>query len=442
MNYRDIIGIGFGPANIALAAAIEEERPHLSPIFLEMRSNFIWQENMLFENALDIHSNIQNIPHRDLATPRSPRSRYTFLNYLHENDRLFSHLNMDLMMPMRPEFADYINWCACELSHHAQTNTKVASLSYDEHTDLLEVRSAKGEIWYTKNVVLGHGREPRIPKQFSEHISDNVFHFTQYKTKIEKLVKNGAKKIAVIGSSQTAAELALHITKEYSDVEAHIIMRRFAFPLKDTSPFMSEIYFPSFTKFYSNASQKMKDRIDKDVYRTNYGAADMDVINEIYRQVYHESLYGTNRTFLHRLSDIQHVTSSNDKVTLTITNHLEGIDSVLEFDGVVLATGFKNYGSNNGEIQVPELLKGVKEILTLKQDAIDINQNYEVATHNETQCKIFMNGLSENVHGMGDAGSLSLTSLRAMTILDQLSSSETKFSKENLTPMDKEPYEC
>ncbi|USD66107.1 aminotransferase class III-fold pyridoxal phosphate-dependent enzyme [Vibrio sp. SCSIO 43136] len=40
----------------------------------------------------------------------------------------------------------------------------------------------------------------------------------------------------------------------------------------------------------------------------------------------------------------------------------------------------------------------------------------------EAACKIFMNGLSENVHGMGDAGSLSLASLRAMAIINQVAS--------------------
>src|SRR5882757_8921182 len=124
----DVVGIGFGPANIALAIALEEMLPASTRTFLDQSTEVIWQRNMLFENALDIHSNIQNIPHRDLVTPRNPRSRYTFLNYLHENGLLFKHLNMDLMMPMRPEYARYIGWVAKQLDGVFQGSTPVASI--------------------------------------------------------------------------------------------------------------------------------------------------------------------------------------------------------------------------------------------------------------------------------------------------------------------------
>ena len=55
---------------------------------------------------------------------------------------------------------------------------------------------------------------------------------------------------------------------------------------------MSEIYFPQFTDFYFNADRGLKRRIDQDVFRTNYGACDMDVLEELYRRVYYEKLHG------------------------------------------------------------------------------------------------------------------------------------------------------
>jgi len=66
----DVIGIGCGPANIALAIAFEELAEGLQTQFLEKRSSARWQEGMLIEG-----SNIQNHPLRDLVTPRNPRSR-------------------------------------------------------------------------------------------------------------------------------------------------------------------------------------------------------------------------------------------------------------------------------------------------------------------------------------------------------------------------------
>lgn len=427
-NTYDLIGIGFGPANISLAAFLEEEQPDVKALFLEKRDNFVWQEEMLFENALDIHSNIQNIPHRDLATPRNPRSRYTFMNYLHEQGRLFQHLNMDLMMPMRPEYAKYIKWCADELSAQTQTGINIDSIEYLEDADIFKVSSSNGEEWHTRNVVLGHGREPSIPEQFRPHLGENVFHFTRYKSSVKNLYDKGARKIAIVGSSQTAAELLLHTTKEYEDLEVHIIMRRFAFPLKDTSPFMSEIYFPEFTDLYYKADSDLKKRIDKDVYRTNYGAADMDVIEEVYRQIYHDQLHGCNRIKMHRLSDIIRVSVEGSNVIIDIDNNMESSSYSEVFDGVVIATGFVNYGSAAGEINIPPLLSKVTQLLEIKDNSVSITGAYELETVKSSACRIFMNGLSESSHGMGDAGSLSLASLRsatiAMKILEQTSPEE------------------
>ncbi|WP_024904910.1 lysine N(6)-hydroxylase/L-ornithine N(5)-oxygenase family protein [Robbsia andropogonis] len=422
----DVVGIGFGPANIALAAALEELRPDLESLFLERSASVIWQENMLFENALDIHSNIQNIPHRDLATPRNPRSRYTFLNYLHENGLLFKHLNMDLMMPMRPEYARYIGWVAAQFSHCFVGNTTVASITVDEKSTAYRIETTRGECYLARHVVLGTGRPPRIPAIFDQHQSDRVVHFSKYLTAIRKLVADGARKIAVLGSSQTAAELMLHLTKQFPQLEVDGIMRRFAFPLKDTSPFMSEIYFPEFTEAYFKATPELKKRFDRDVVRTNYGAADMDVIEEIYKQIYHDTLSGKNKLTLHRMTDITDVASTPDGVTLTMNHHLESLTRQREYDGVILATGFRNFGPGTEDINVPPLLNNVRDYLVLEENSLAVNRDYSAVMRPGMSGKIFMNGLSEAMHGMGDAGSLSLASIRAKEIVDAMSTTEVK----------------
>lgn len=50
----DMIGIGFGPANLALAVACEEaavEQP-LQHLFLETKPTFAWHPGMLIEDSL------------------------------------------------------------------------------------------------------------------------------------------------------------------------------------------------------------------------------------------------------------------------------------------------------------------------------------------------------------------------------------------------------
>ena len=105
ISMLDVLGIGFGPANIALAIALEELAPHLRVAFVEKRQGPFWQPNMLLPG-----SDIQNHPLRDLVTPRNPRSRYTFTNFLFEHNRLYEHLNLPLHYPLRVEYAQYVNW--------------------------------------------------------------------------------------------------------------------------------------------------------------------------------------------------------------------------------------------------------------------------------------------------------------------------------------------
>src|SRR2546426_11866031 len=101
----DVLGVGFGPANVALAVAFEEMGSPLRVRFVERQLEPRWQGGMLLDR-----SNVQNHPCRDLVTLRNPRSRYTFLNYLFEMGRLVEHLNLPVEFPLRKEYARYVNW--------------------------------------------------------------------------------------------------------------------------------------------------------------------------------------------------------------------------------------------------------------------------------------------------------------------------------------------
>jgi len=92
----DVVGVGFGPANLALAIAIEEAPIATAARFLEAQADPLWQGGMLLAG-----SNIQNHPCRDLVSLRNPRSRYSFINYLFEHGRLIDHLNLPMEFPLR-----------------------------------------------------------------------------------------------------------------------------------------------------------------------------------------------------------------------------------------------------------------------------------------------------------------------------------------------------
>ena len=50
MDVHDLIGIGFGPSNIALAISLEEQRQNghdIDALFLEKQPNFTWHKNTI-----------------------------------------------------------------------------------------------------------------------------------------------------------------------------------------------------------------------------------------------------------------------------------------------------------------------------------------------------------------------------------------------------------
>jgi L-ornithine N5-oxygenase len=425
MNIYDLFGIGFGPANIAVAIALEESSSDANTLFVDKSSDPIWQEEMLFEESLDIHANIQNIPFRDLITPCNPRSKYTFLNYLYENKKLFWYLNMDLLMPMRTDYADYIKWVSVQFEKRLQVGVMVNRIELRTEKNgesLYGIAADDGRYFLARHVVVGTGRPPLIPEPFRSIQDPRVFHLTRYRSSLSLVGRKGVRRVAVVGSSQSALEIVLHLNERYPELEIHSIFRRFGYPLKDTNPFMSEIYFPEFTDFYFSAQPDLKARIDRDVRRTNYGSCDMDVLEELYRRIYYDRLRGKSELRVRRLTEVQAAKAHVEGIQLDLLDHASKCTSTEYFDIVVLATGFMNVGKGDNDVRTLSILDGVADELQLDADGcIQVDRNYCLAMKpRRGRGSIIMNGLCEATHGMGDAGSLSLVSLRAQRIVDVL----------------------
>src|ERR1041384_4867731 len=88
----DIVGIGFGPSNLALAIALTEHNEQaetpVTAVFLERQQAFGSHRGMLLDDATMQVSFL-----KDLVTMRNPTSRFSFLNYLHERGRLVDFIN-------------------------------------------------------------------------------------------------------------------------------------------------------------------------------------------------------------------------------------------------------------------------------------------------------------------------------------------------------------
>lgn len=416
----DVIGIGFGPANIALAIALEELEFVGTRLFLERHSSTKWQPEMMLSG-----SDIQNHPSRDLVTPRNPRSRYTFTNFLFENDRLFEHLNLGLEFPLRSEFAEYVRWVAGFFAKDVAYNQAVSTIQVDPVSNLYCVTTQTGNQFFARSLVLAPGRTPVIPQVFADCVPDQVFHLTQYLGRLSQLAQQRElKRVAVVGGSQSAIEIMLHLRHSYPQLEIINVQRGYGFRLKDTSQFSEHVYFPSFVDEYYNSSAEAKKNINRHLHYTNYSAADADVIAELYVGMYEDKLQGKNRITIKNFSEVQHCTPTAQGYSLTVLDTQgQTAEQLSDLDAVVLATGFRNLGTGAQDERFPIILQDLAESLDCDaQGVIRIGRDYRLSARKGCSLPaLYLNGLCESSHGYGDAGSFSLLSLRARDIFSSLS---------------------
>lgn len=415
----DVLGVGFGPANLALTIALEESAPDLSMRFVEARENPVWQAGMLLDR-----SDIQNHPSRDLVTLRNPRSRYSFLNYLYETGRLVEHLNVPSAFPLRKEYSRYISWAADQFHHAVSLGERVSSILIegtgpDRH---YRVATTSGQTYLGRTLVLGPGRTPYIPEPFASRTTPRIFHATDYLFALDRLADHGdPRRVAVIGGSQSAVEISLDLARRFRDVEVATYLRSPSLRLKDTSPFSEEVFFPDFTTYFYNSSGTSRKFLNEYLNLTNYSSTDSDVLNELYGLIYEQRLDGRQRVHVLGNRAVDAVTESHDAVTLTVREVHAGERTTDSVDFVVVATGFKNLGTGPAHEPYPALLEDIADRLVLDaQGAVSVREDYAVGFADPEDPPLYLNGLCESSHGMGDSGSFSLLSVRATTITESI----------------------
>ncbi|MGG2459281.1 SidA/IucD/PvdA family monooxygenase [Streptomyces sp. RGM 3693] len=424
---HDVLGIGFGPANLALAIALEEEGHDLDMRFLEARPGPSWQSAMMLDG-----SDIQNHPVRDLVSLRNPRSRYSFINYLFENERLLEHLNVPMEFPLRKEYAQYVTWAAGHFSHLVDYGVHATGITVGRDAEggaVYTVTTSAGDTLQARALVIGTGRAPFIPEPFDAVDSPRIFHLTRYLPALRQLEELGVagegdrspRAVTVIGGSQSAVELTIDLTRRFPRTRVNTLVRSLTLRQKDTSPFSEEGYFPDFTDYYYRASRERKDALDSFMRLTNYSSADGDVLRELYRIIYEQRLDGDQKVFVSGSRQVRGLEVREDGVHLDVEELNTGESEEYRSDFVVLATGFRDLGPAAHQERVPALMRSIADDFAFDDHGyLTVGPDYEVQPLGAGTPTLFLNGLCESSHGIGDAGSFSLLSLRAKVIAEGL----------------------
>ncbi|MFG2589863.1 lysine N(6)-hydroxylase/L-ornithine N(5)-oxygenase family protein [Streptomyces sp. NPDC048438] len=415
---HDLIGIGFGPSNVAMAIAIGEHnagaRAHepVTARFFEQQPRFGWHRGMLIDDATMQVSFL-----KDLVTLRNPASEYSFLCYLKSRGRLVDFINHKNLFPLRVEFHDYFEWAAAKVDamvsygHEVVGVTPVVGDGAVEYLDVT-VRSAEGLVAHrARNVVIGTGLRPLMPEGVER--GDRVWHNSDLLAKVDGLKGTSPSRFVVVGAGQSAAENVAYLHRRFPKAEVCAVFSRYGYSPADDSAFANRIFDPGAVDEYFAAPGSVKRRLMDYHGNTNYSVVDIDLIDDLYRKTYQEKVLGTERLRFLNVSRLAAVEEGADAVRATVKSLVTGEETVLDADVVVFATGYS-------PVDPLGLLGEVADRCLLdEQGRVRVERDYRIATGPGLNCGIYLQGGTEHTHGITSA-LLSNTAIRVGEILDSL----------------------
>ncbi|MFD4367300.1 lysine N(6)-hydroxylase/L-ornithine N(5)-oxygenase family protein [Rhodococcus sp. NPDC058521] len=406
---RDIVGIGFGPANLALAIAVEEynescsPRDRLTAKFFERQDAFAWHPGMLLDGAT-----MQIAFPKDLVTFRNPTSRFTFFAYLFDRDRLVDFVNHQTFFPTRHEFNDYLQWAAARVDADVQYGTSVEQVrgvrDEDGTVDLFEVTTETGERVLARNVVVAAGLRERIPEWARR--STRCFHNHKFLFHLEEMPEPVHQRFVVLGAGQSAAEIVQYLHYNYPQAEVHSVFARYGYSPADDSPYANRIFDPEAVDELHGASAEERRRIMELHRSTNYSVVDLELINELYSTEYQEMVRGRRRLFMRRASEIVDAKETETGIEVGVHSTMDGLTDTLTCDAVVLATGF-----------TPTPLNAILGDLAPEEGKPPVvSRDYRLSVSPDVTGGIYLQGGTEATHGL-TSSLLSNVAVRAGDIL-------------------------
>ncbi|WP_216205123.1 lysine N(6)-hydroxylase/L-ornithine N(5)-oxygenase family protein [Amycolatopsis aidingensis] len=354
----DLLGVGFGPSNLALAIAVTEHNAHAADAeavtahFLERQPEFGWHRGMLIDDATMQVSFL-----KDLVTLRNPASEFSFLCYLQSKGRLVDFVNHKTLFPLRAEFHDYFQWAAARLDDEVAYGHEVVAVRPVYGRDIgdganggdeivyfdVESRTGVGmretAFWRARNLVVATGLRPNLPEGVTR--GERIWHNSELLHRVDHLGEREPVRFVVVGAGQSAAEVTAFLHGRFAGAEVCSVFTRYGYSPSDDSPFANRIFDPDAVDAFYAAPEEVKQRLLDYHGNTNYSVVDLDLIDDLYRRMYQEKVLGTQRLRLFNVSHPVQVTETASGVRATVESLTTGERTELDADVVVYATGYR-----------------------------------------------------------------------------------------------------
>lgn len=413
----DIIGIGFGPANLSLAIALRDAlvggslRPSFR--FIERQDRFGWHRAMMLPGA-----DMQISFVKDLVSLRDPTSPFSFLNYLHVKGRLTTFLNLKTFNPSRVEYNDYLSWAAehfADTVSYGETVETVCPETRDGRLAAFVVEAKDGSgtrrSRRCRHLVVAAGGDPAVPEPFAAHLRDRrVIHSSWYLPGIAQALgaprlDGPEPRILVVGGGQSAVEIVTDLGQRYPRARIDLAIRASALKPADDSPFVNEIFDPASVDRIHNAPPELRAELIAAHRSTNYAVVDADLIQAFYATLYEQEVSGHARYRLLRNTQATALEATGEGLRATLRDTVAGTEERQAYAAIVCATGYQRAA-------LPTILEPLRPFLASET----ADRHYRLPLHpSEPRVSLHLQGFSEPTHGLTET-LLSILPVRAGAI--------------------------
>ena len=423
----DLVGVGFGPANLALAVALFEQRPIPKTTFIEQSEGFAWHRGMLLEGT-----SVQNSFMKDLVSLRNPQSEFSFTSYLKHHNRLHQFINLDEPHPTRFEFNDYFRWVAGHFQEQVAYGWQVSSITpcTSAAGTIAEVevtaKNARGESrrYRTANLVLASGGQPNMLAGTVPQ-NRNVIHSSEFLFRINELipVKDQPVRIAIVGGGQSGAEIVDYVLKRHPGASVNWIISGPTPRPADDSPFVNDIFLATeVDQHYADLDESYESDYHRELRNSNYSVIDTSLLYTLYRRQYADSVRGQPRLSIAARKRLARVEVESDG-TLGIYCADE---TKVTADCLILATGYCRQ-------VLPPFAAELETMLELDDNGNPIvEREYRLRTTADVTASVYVQGLAERTHGLGET-LFPIMPFRSARIAEQVST-DVRTRRTNLYP--------
>ncbi|GAB3407002.1 lysine N(6)-hydroxylase/L-ornithine N(5)-oxygenase family protein [Flindersiella endophytica] len=404
----DLVGVGIGPFNLSLAA-LASGVDGLRARFYDAKPEWSWHPGLLFDEA-----KLQVPFLADLVTLVDPTSRWSFLSYLREHDRLFPFYFSERFHAPRREYDHYCGWVSRQLPA-CVFGSAVESVEWD--SGLFVVRSSN-ETVRARNVVLGLGTEPVVPSCFAPVLGERVLPAADYLFRRDSLRSLGD--VTVIGSGQTGAEVFLDLLRSAvaagsAGQRLRWLTRSPAFAPMEYSKLGLEHFTPEYTRYFHGLPAATRDALFPRQWQL-YKAISDETISEIHDLLY-DSTVGGGWPDVQLMPNVEVVSAA-----VGADADLEGVELGcrhveqersfgLRTDAVVLATGYRQ--------RHPAVLDPLKPLVRWDdRGRFQVGADYRVSAALPGG-GLYVQNAETHTHGVG-APDLGLGAYRAAVILNSV----------------------